>query len=210
MPEEQIIKPQNQETVPQNDGVEHKKPVVTGKVTVKKKSEGRKFLETFFEGDIKQVGKSVWQDLLVPAVKDMLYGALDQAFRGMIYRDYASKGRDRREDRYGAPARREDFTRYSDRRNMPERTRSNREDVYDYGELFFERRDDAENAKLELYDLLERYGTASVGHLYEVAGLKMRQTDFNYGWRNRDTREIYVDTCRGGYLLRTPRPKALD
>ena len=210
MAEEQVIRPQPQEPPKPADAEEHKKPVVTGKVSVRKKSEGRKLLETFFEGDIKQVGKSVWQDLLVPAVKDMLYGALDQAFRGMIYRDYNGRDRRSREDRRSTAARLEDFSRYSDRNRRSDRVRDDREDVYDYGELFFERRDDAENAMLELYDLLDRYGTASAGHLYEAAGLKVRQTDFNYGWRKRDRGEIYVDSCRGGYLLKTPRPKALD
>lgn len=207
MAEETVVRPQERPVA--TDEVEHKKQVTTGKVTVKKKSEGRRLLETFFEGDVKQVGKSVWEDLLVPAVKDMLYGAFDQAFRGMIYRDYNGRGRDRdRYDRLGS--RREDFTRYSDRNRRSERVRDDREDVYDYGELFYERREDAENAKLEIYDLLDRYGTATVGHLYEASGLKVRQTDFNYGWRNRDRREIYVESCRGGYLLKTPRPKALD
>lgn len=191
------------------DDIEHMKPVVRGKVSVKKKSEGRKLLETFFEGDMKQVGKSVWSDLVVPAIKDMMYGALDQAFRGMIYKEYSGgrRRRDRDGDRYSAPARREDFSRYSRRDDRP---RDDRDDVYDYGELFFEDKRDADDALECIYDLLDRYKAATVGQLYEIAKLRVRQTDYNYGWRDRDRRDIYVTTTRGGYLLKTPKPRTLD
>lgn len=202
MADEQLAK------VEQKPELEHPKPVVSGKVTIKKKSEGMKLLETFFEGDIKQVGKSVWEDILVPAVKDLLYGALDQAFRGMIYRDYSTGGRRRDRDRDSVRVRREDFTRYS--RDRDRRDDRDREDVYDYGELFFEDKREADDVKEGLYDLLERYKWATVGQLYELSRLRVRQTDYNYGWRDKDARDIYVERCRGGYMLKTPRPKPLD
>ena len=206
MADEQITKAPE---VPKPETAPLKPVVTTGKVTVKKKSAGRKLLDTFFEGDIKMVGKSVWEDYISPALKDMLYGALDQTFRGMIFKEYGASRRGRDSDRNSVRARREDFTRFSRNRDR-DRDRDDREDVYDYGELFFEEKREAENVKESLYDLLDQYHWATVGQLYELCGMRVRQTDYNYGWRDRERRDIYVTSCRGGYLLKTPRPKPLD
>lgn len=202
MAEEQKVTPRESEAP---DDIEHMKPVVRGKVAIKKKSPGRKLIETFFAGDIKEALKSAWEDLAVPAMKDMMYGALDQAFRGLIYEDYS--GRNRRRDRDRGDSRREDFSGYSRRKSRP---RDEREDVYDIGELFFEDKRDADDAEDSIHDLLDRYKAATVGQLFEIAGLTVRRTDYNYGWRAEQARDIYVTSTRGGYILKTPRPKPLD
>lgn len=182
-------------------------PIVTGKTAIKKKSEGRKFIDNFFKGDLNRVTESIWKDVLVPAIKDMLWGAVERAGKGMIYGDTES---DRRNDRNSIPARQVDFTRYS-RTARPARNYDvdrDREDVYDYGEVFVESRRDAEAVQDRLKELCDRYGWVSVAQLYELTGLPTRYTDRNYGWR--DVRDISITTTRGGYLIKLPRPRPFD
>ena len=193
-----------------NSGEEKKeeslKPVVQGKVSVKKKSEGRKFMETFFQGDLDKVSTSIWSDVVVPMIRDMLWGALERAGRGIIYGDFESRSR-RDNDNNSIRARQVDFTRYSkprDRKYDYERS----EDVYNYGELVIESRRDAEAILDRMNELLDSYRWVSVAQLYELANLSSKYTDRNYGWR--DLRDAYITTTRGGYLIKLPRPRPFD
>lgn len=183
-------------------------PVVTGKTTIKKKSEGKKFIETFFKGDASQVRDSIWLDVIAPAIRDMIWGALERAGKGIIYGDFSS---DRRRDERGSiPATRVDFTRYSkDRRRDEYRDRVSN-DLYEYGEVFVESRRDAEAILDRLYELFDRYQWASVAQLYELANLRAKYTDHNYGWRESDRNRITIAPTRGGYLIKMPAPRPFD
>lgn len=188
-------------------------PVVTGKVTVKKKSEGKKLLETFFKGDCTKVRDSVWLDVMLPAARDMLWGMVERAVRGLIYGETDSDRRDR--DRGSIRARQVDFTRYSGRDRDRDRDRrrdydrdSYDSDIYDYGEVRLELRRDAEATLDRMRELVDRYGWVSVAQLYELINERGRYTDRNYGWR--DLHDAYIDPVRNGYAIKLPRPRPLD
>lgn len=183
-------------------------PVVTGKAVVKKKSEGKKFMESLFQGDITHIGDSIMDNVLIPALKDLIWNTVERAVKGIMWGDFSSSGRS--SDRNSVPARQVDFTRYSDRRRRDDYRDSSRDDIYDYGEIFLEDRRDAEAVLDRVYELLDRYQWVSVAQLYELAGLRGRYTDHNYGWRDKDRRDIYITTTRGGYLIKMPRPRPFD
>lgn len=199
---EEIKKSEKQETVALA-------PVVSGKAAVKKKSEGKKFLDAFFEGDVNNLGASIISNVVIPAVRDLIWNSVERAVKGLLYGDFSSS---RGSDRNSIPARQVDFTRYSDRRrrDRDDYRDSSRDDIYDYGEIFLEDRRDADAIVDRVFELLDRYQWVSVAQLYELAGLRGRYTDHNYGWRDRDRNSIYVTTTRGGYLVKMPRPRPLD
>ena len=182
-------------------------PVVSGKVTLKKKSEGQKFIETFFKGDLSQVGSGIWFDVIVPRIRDILLAAWEGAGRGLIMGNF---DRDDRKggDRNSIPARQVDFTRYSKRPDRRIYDYRDMEDVYNYGEITMETRRDAEATLDRMYELLDNYKWVSVAQLYELSGLPSKYTDRNYGWR--DLHDAYITSTRNGYLIKLPRPRPFE
>lgn len=75
--------------------------------------------------------------------------------------------------------------------------------------LVFESKSNADQVLESLYDIIETYGIASMADLYELAGLKSRNfSDTRLGWTDLDS--AMVVRCRYGYLLKLPRPVAIN
>lgn len=198
-------------------------PVVTGKVSIKQKSEGRKLMETFFKGNLEQVKRGVWWDVVVPTVMDLLWNALERAGRGLIYGD-SDRGYTRDRDRGSSAARPVDFTAFSKRdRDQDRYRRDNRccdpTDVYDYGELRFEytrdpagqsaytARRNAEKVLASMEEVCDSYKWVSVAQMLELAGLEefKKWTDRDWGWR--DLRGAEIIGGHSCYILKLTRPK---
>lgn len=199
-------------------------PVVSGKVSVKPKSEGRKLIETFFKGNLDTVRRGVWSDVVVPTIMDMLWSALERAGRGLIYGD--NDGYSRRDrDRDSVRATRTDFTAFSkrdrDRRRDYDRdSYYDTQDVYDYGEVRFEydrgpggqsredARRDAERVLAKMEDTVDEYRWISVGQMFDLIRVPRKYTDSNWGWR--DLRGASIVNGRNCYILRLPKPHPYD
>lgn len=78
---------------------------------------------------------------------------------------------------------------------------------YNYEDLVFETRGDAELVLSEMDDMLEKFKVVSISDMFDFAGVSSNYTDNKYGWT--DLREAYVERCRDGYCIRLPRPQAL-
>lgn len=75
--------------------------------------------------------------------------------------------------------------------------------------LIFESKSDADQVLESMFDIIETYGIASMADLYELAGLKSRNfSDTRLGWTDLDS--AMVVRCRYGYLLKLPRPVAIN
>lgn len=170
--------------------------VVSGVARTKKKSEFQKLTSIFLAEDISNVKSYILMDVLVPAVKDAIEDVIHMLLRGessrsrrnstaskVSYRNFYEKERDRRG--YGTPAARSGF---------------------DYDEIEFESRADAEVVLDALNEIIDRYGSVSVADLYDLAKVPTSNyTANNYGWTN-------IFGCKaerirgGGYILKLPRP----
>lgn len=172
------------------------KKVVTGKVRTKKKSEMSKFKDVFIAEDAQNVKSYIFMDVLVPAVKkaisdivrdgiDMiLYGDTKRSSRSsnssyVSYRDYSNRDRDRRDDR--------------------RTVRSG----FDFEDIIFETRGDAEEVRSLMDELLDQYQVVSVADLYDLAGMSSPYTANKYGWTN--LRNAEVVRVRDGYILKLPK-----
>lgn len=191
------------ETPEKEDSLE---AVVSGPTEIKKKSEGEKLAKTFFKGDVQQIRKGIFKELIIPTIRDTLWGILERAGRGIIYGD--SSNYDRDYDRRGRPATREDFTKYSKKRRADEYDEdSERDDIYEFGEILYKLKSDAQDTLDELRNRIDEYHWVSVYQLYEISGRRddAKWTDRNWGWTN--LRDAYITAYRGMYLLKLPRPK---
>ena len=79
---------------------------------------------------------------------------------------------------------------------------------HDFDEIVLEARAEAEEVIDRLFEVVSRYGTATVADLYELVGIAGTHTDNKWGWT--DLRGAGVSRVRGGFLLDLPEPQPLD
>lgn len=179
--------------VPPNKKLEK---VVSGGTKTRKKSEVKKFANIFVPEDAENVKSYILMDVLVPGIKNaiadvvsiMLFGEAnrlggrrDKGSR-LSYQRYYDDRRDDRRD-YGRPRAAAGF---------------------EYDDIVFETRGDADLVLDQLESAIANYGLASVADLYDLAGITCRSYTANkYGWT--DIRAAKVIRTYDGYILQLPR-----
>jgi hypothetical protein len=184
------------------------KRVTSGTATRRKKSLRKQFSETFVAGDAKSALNYVLFDVLVPAAKDMITEAGSQGIEKLIFGDSRRKG--------AAPptAGAQGYVSYNryamgNRQSAPQRAMSRRARAsHDFDEIVLDERTEAEEVIDRLFEVVSRYGSATVADLYELVGLPGTHTDNKWGWH--DLRGAGVSRVRGGFLLDLPEPQPLD
>ena len=190
---------EEQKNVPAERKVEK---VVTGKVRTKKKNEMTKLKDVFISEDAGNVKSYIFMDVLVPTIKkaisdivrdgvDMiLYGSAGNGKRKassdkVSYRDYYGRERDRRSDRDSRGGTR-----------------------FDYEDLVFDTRGEAEAVREQMDDVIDHYGFVTVADMYDMADLTAPYTASKYGWTNiRSAEPVRV---RDGYILKLPKCMPID
>jgi hypothetical protein len=196
--------------------------VVTGSVIQKKKSLGKKFMETFIGEDIKNVKSYVIFDVVIPAAKDTIsdivqgitdtiQGSIEVSLFGETRRRSSRSSRDRggsyvSYNSYSSRDRDRDRDRRDDRRDRDVSSRNRARHNFD--DIILETRGDAEEVRSNLVDLIEDYGQASVSDLYDLVGVTGNFTDDKWGWDNLASSS--VSRVRDGYVLNLPKPIPLD
>lgn len=185
--------------------------VVSGNVTRKKKSLGRKFVEIFFaDGEnIEDIKTYLVEDVLVPAIKeniaDAINGAIGMLFFGEVRRRNKKGG--------GSNGSRVNYGGYfngggdSGRRERMARSTRERNEREALDDFIFESRADAEQVRDEMLEILEQYDQVTVADYLDMLGKTSEFTDNKYGWV--DLGNIRVVHARGGYRLVLPREQAL-
>lgn len=181
--------------------------IVVNKVTRRKKPLGRKFSETFVGGDAESVWAYVFNDVLVPAAKDMVADAVSQGIEKMLFGE--SRGRSR-----GATVASAAYTSYN-RISTQAKANAPRRDIspsargsHSFDEIILATRAEAQEVIDSLFTLTSDYDVATVADLYEMVGQTGTFTDEKWGWF--DMRGSSVTRIKGGYLLNLPRPEYID
>lgn len=189
--------------------------VVSGKVTLRKKPLGKRFLETFVGGD--DAG-SVWgyivTDVLVPAAKDMVSDAVYQGIERILFGDVRNRvggSRSFRHDSGGhikynrfAPQQSPVSRREDPRRPLSRQARA----THDFDEIVLSTKVEADEVIEQMFELLATYDAVTVSDLYGMLGQTGNFTDERWGWT--DLRGAGSTRIKGGYLLDLPRPEPLD
>lgn len=178
--------------------------VVKNRVTTQKKSLGQKFGETFLSDESGGVGSYIFNDVLIPALKDtfvdMVEGAINMAFYGDTRRRSHGRSNFSRSSIEKVP--------YDDsfgRRRSAPRGRAR----YDMDNIRFKTRADADLTLDTLTEYLDKYDSVSVGDVYESLGIPTQANDFHYGWYELGGAHIRKSRD-GGYVLEMPRLEELD
>lgn len=183
----------------------HVEKVIEGTATLKKKSLGTKIREQFTGDDAQSVGNYILFDVILPAAKNMLSDAVSQGIDRILFGgSRPSSGHSSRlVSRTGYNKMyRGDAT--SDRRELSGRARA----THDFAEVRLESRDEAESILNGLDNLISEFGVATVGDLYDLAGITVDFTNEKWGWT--DLRGAGIRRGRDGYFIDLPRPIVLD
>lgn len=178
--------------------------VVKGGVVKRKKSFGKRIVETFVGEDIDNVGQYIIHDVLVPATKNMLSDMVQGGIEMMLFGERKGSRTKRDGNRsyvsYG--------NYYSDKKDGRREVSRTSKARHNFDDIVLSSRGEAEEVLSSLVDLVEDYQEASVADLYDLVGVASDFTDNKWGWTN--LRSASVVRARDGYQLNLPRPIQLD
>ena len=174
-----------------------KVPVVAkGVVKTKKKSGVSKLADVFISTDISNVKDYLIMDVLVPTVKKGIIGAIDMILNGghsSSSRSYSNSPKVSYRKFYDEPR---------------EERRSEVRKRFDYDQISFEHRGDAEIVLDQMYDTIKEYGFVTVAAMYDMAGLTQPFTSNKYGWTNLRNAEVVRED--GEYVIKLPKAMPID
>ena len=139
----------------QNDDIPEKRveKVVSGSVKSKKKNSLQKITNVFVPEDVDDVKSYIFEDVVVPAVKDIILDAV-RAFLGV---SGSSRG-----------GRSSTSSKVSYRKY--------------YDDIILESRGEAEDVLERMDELIATYQLVSVADFYDLVGVSGNYTDNKYGW----------------------------
>lgn len=196
----------NREKLQPEDARPDKKVVksISGKVTLRKKSLGRKIAETFVGDDMHTVSKYVIFEVLIPAAKTMLFDSVTQGLERSLF-----GGESNRRIRSGGNRDHVSYNKISYSAKDSQRTISQKaKATHDFDEIVFANRDEAEEAIVLLIELISQYDVATVSDLYDIVNITGSFTDDKWGWT--DLRSATSIRVRNGYILSLPKPRPID
>lgn len=179
--------------------------VIKGSVVQRKKSLGKRFMETFLGDDVNTVTGYILHDVLIPAAKstlsDMVQGGIEMLLFG---------------ERKGTRTKRDQgksYVSYNNYSNSPRR--DERRDVsprnrarHNFDDIILGSRGEAEEVLSHIVDLTIDYGQATISDLYDLVGINTNFTEDKYGWN--DLGSASISRARDGYLLNLPKAILLN
>lgn len=206
------FKPNSYKYREEHEGKTDKKPiekVVTGKVKLKEKSFRTKMKETFIGEEIKDVKSYVIFDVVAPKIKELIVDSLENAVEmvfGVPGRGRGSGirvGRDKEKVSYNAY-----YKGSKSGSGLSDRRERDYDKPYEYCDVIFDTRGDAEVVLDRMIDYLEEYEQVSIGDLYSFVGQTPPFTDFKYGWTSLSGAQ--VKRVRDGYTIIFPKANILN
>ena len=178
---------------------------VTNAVTMRKKSEARKFMDMFISEDASSVKSYVIMDVIVPAVKQALYDAGLGTLGMLLFGDSARRGTSNGGRSNEAPY--VSYRSYSDN-NTSNRQSGNKQQRYTPNEYAFRSRAEADEVLARLDEIIDAYSVARVADFYDLIQVSSEHTDNRYGWKSLVTAR--VEHSRDGWVIKFPRPLPID
>lgn len=173
--------------------------VVKGKVAVKKKSEFQKFMGTFISEDAKNIKSYVFMDILVPTIKKALSDIVNDGISMLLYGEVGHSKKTSSGSKIS-------YRNYYDRKDERYESRASRA-TYEYDDIILSSRKEAEDVLIAMNEILDKYGSVSIGDLYDLVDVSGSYTDNDYGWTS--LRSADVIRTRDGYLLKFPKATSL-
>ena len=175
-----------------------------------KTNEVRKLADIFISEDIANVKNYIFMDVLVPAIKKAVYDIVTNGIDMFLY-----GGSGRSKSNSNAP--KVSYRNYYDQKNNSNSNSNYRGSEntkqhtgFDYEDIVFSNRGDAELVKQQMRDVIARYGVVTIADMYEMAdpNLTAPYTSHKYGWMDVSSAEAV--RVRDGYILKLPRAVPID
>jgi len=177
--------------------------VISGTAKTRKKGEMKKFADVFIAEDANNVKSYILMEVIIPAVKKAISDIVTTGIDMILY---GEAGRSRK----NSSASKVSYRQYYEREN--ERTRAgsgSRRAGFDYDEILFDTRGDAEAVLDAMNDIISQYGVISVSDFYDLANVANDNYTMNrYGWTN--IAGATAVRVRDGYILKLPRAIPLN
>ena len=178
-----------------------KKPVTTNVISREKRVRS-KLIDALIGEEIGSVKDYLLYDVFIPAVKNTIVDSITNAAE-MIF-GVNPRGQRRRESNYVS------YASYykSGNRNNRRNDYDDRNSRYDYRDIIFRSRVEADEVLSTLRELVEDYKAASVSDLYDLVGITGDFQDHKWGWYDLDLAR--VTRGRDGYFIDFPRIRPID
>lgn len=193
-------------------------PVVTGKVTLRRKTLGARFKEMFVSDGGNFVDFLI-ETVVVPAVKEMLASAVretTEGFRqGIEERLYPGGRPSSRTTRPGNTSGPVNYTRYntgatsSSRRDVISRQNRHVRRSNAIEDIIVGTREGGDRVLENLNALVDDLGHCTVGDLYDLVGEKPRSTDESWGWYDLSRARV-LKVSHNEFLINMPEPEPID
>lgn len=170
--------------------------IISGSAKSKKKNGIQKITNVFIPDDVDDVRSYIIEDIVVPAVKDIILDAV-RAFLGV---NSGPRGK--------SSSSKVSYRKYYDERDRRDSRETNRTRGYEYDDIIIENRGEAEDVLSRMDELIESYGLVSVADLYDLVGINGNYTDNKYGWFS--IRTASVVHVRDGYMIKLPKAVPLN
>ena len=180
--------------------------VVSAPVTVRPKTGVRKFTDVFLARDAATVKQHIRDEVIIPGAKYLIWSIFTNALEMFLFKDDPRRNKSR--DRFSS-----EFISYS---NMSKKGSGHHAPAYknsssgfNFDDIVFENRGDAEMVLSGMRDLLGKYGVVRVADLYDLIDRSAPYTSVKYGWFNLDNASSRRERS-GGYSLDLPKAMPLD
>lgn len=174
--------------------------IVTGTVKTRQKSGLHKAAESFFNEDISSVKSYALYEVFIPGAKKLISEVIKNTADAVFGTGRSSGDRGRSESKIS-------YRKYSDRYDDYPTSRVVRS-RFDYDDIVFTNRGDAEVVLDKLDDLIHVYKYARVADLYDFAGHSHPYTYNDYGWTSLRTAEIV--RVSDGWIIKTPKAMPIE
>lgn len=173
--------------------------VISGSAKQKKKNDMQKFAELFVPEDVGSIKTYILLDVIIPLIKKALSDTLDAVL-------YPGGSRTK-----NTTVSNVSYNRCFDKPNERRSTynSSSSRGGFDYEDIIFNTRGDAETVLDAMNEVISRYGVISVADLYDLSDVSMDNYTANkYGWT--DISGCKAVRIKDGYVLKLPRALPLN
>lgn len=182
--------------------------VVKNPVKIKKKGKLAQIASSFFVDDLKSVLSWGVREVIIPAMQRLFVDFVDSTANSMVY------GRGNGVTKRGSAVRNVGGVSYMDYydRKRTERIREydgRHEEVYSFGTVEVETREEARDVLNHMAAAIDRYGYVTVGHFMEMLNVQPKSTDFNWGWTSIEGARI-IRVHSGGYEISLPKVMQIE
>ena len=179
---------------------EKREKIVTGTVKTRQKSGFHKAVESFFNEDISSVKHYALYEVFIPGAKRLLSEVIKNTADAVFGTGRGGSSRDRNEPKVS-------YRKFYDRDDDYPTSRLVRS-RFDFDDIVFTKRGDAEIVLDQLDDMIRTYKYARVSDLYDLAGHSHPYTYCDYGWTSLRTAEVV--RVSDGYIIKLPKAMAID